>query len=125
MTHVCRICEKTLQRARPLLDFSTALADIVDLDTRCVEIEMDLYDSFNAFCFKCRNITMSVPGGVSVNEQVCYLRSQIICFEALCSHGLIATTSSTHDTGAIVAGAARATSEMFDTRHCLQTEKVE
>jgi hypothetical protein len=89
MGHVCRVCEKTLLCGEQCIDFSTVVADIADLHTSCASIEEDLHDSFNAFCFKCRRITMSVPAGVTVNEQVCYLRSQVVCLEQLRSYDLI------------------------------------
>ena len=89
MVQVCRVCEKTLVLGKDCIDFSTAVADIGNLATQCVELETDLHDAFNAFCFKCRNITMSVPGGCSTNQQVCYLRSQVNHFESMKSLQLV------------------------------------
>ena len=82
MAQGCRICEKTLALGAECTEFSTVVADVNRLLGECAEIEMDLYDSFNAFCFTCRNISMSVPVGTP-GEQVCYLRSQVTYFQAL------------------------------------------
>jgi hypothetical protein len=87
MLHGCRVCEETLERSST--DFSTVVVDLVLLKTECEEMEMDLWDSFNAFCFTCRCISMSVPVGVSHNGQACYLRSQIQCFRQLQAYGLV------------------------------------
>lgn len=89
MGHVCRICEQTLVLGSTCIDYSTSVAGIPHLEAACAQVENDLHDSFNAFCFKCRRITMSVPLGVAVNEQVCYLRSQVDCFEQLKSYELV------------------------------------
>lgn len=89
MAQVCRVCEQTLVIGSSCIDFSTVVADIPDLELSCVPIEEDLHDSFNAFCFKCRRITMSVPSDVGVNAQVCYLRSQVHIFKQLQSYGLV------------------------------------
>ena len=82
MVQGCRICEKTLELGADCTEFSTVVADVKRLLDECADIEMDLYDSFNAFCFTCRNISMSVPIGTP-GEQVCYLRSQVMYFQAL------------------------------------------
>jgi hypothetical protein len=89
MGHVCRVCEETLLAGRGCIDYSTAVADIDDIELQCTTIETDLHDSFNAFCFKCRRITMSVPVDATVNGQVCYLRSQVDHFKKLESYGLV------------------------------------
>jgi hypothetical protein len=89
MVLACRVCERTIDVGRECMDFSTVMADISSLEGSCAKVEVDLHDSFNAFCFKCHRITMSVPRSVSVNEQVCYLRSQVHCFEELQSYGLV------------------------------------
>jgi hypothetical protein len=86
--HVCRVCADTLQRGTDTPDFSTVVSDVMKLHDECEEIEADLHDSFNAFCFTCRRITMSVPGEVTHSEQVCYLRAQVNWFKQLCACGL-------------------------------------
>jgi hypothetical protein len=87
--HGCRVCERTLEECKDNMNFSTIVADIAILEGECAAIEIDLRDSFNAFCFTCRRITMSVPKGVSCTEQACYLRSQVHCFQQLCAYGLV------------------------------------
>jgi hypothetical protein len=86
--HVCRVCADTLERATQIPDFSTVVSDVVKLHDECEGIETDLHDSFNAFCFTCRRITMSVPGGVTHSEQVCYLRAQVNWFKQLRACGM-------------------------------------
>jgi hypothetical protein len=89
MGHVCRICEQSLELSRKTPVFSTVLVNIDELEQECMNLEGDLHDSFNAFCFTCRRITMSVPIYKSCSEQVCYLRSQVRCFEELKRYGLL------------------------------------
>jgi tryptophanyl-tRNA synthetase len=89
MGHVCRICERTIEKAHDFIDFSTVLVDLNALQKKCLEVELDLRDSFNAFCFTCRQITMSVPAGTGVNEQMCYLQSQVNCFQQLKAYHLV------------------------------------
>jgi hypothetical protein len=89
MVHTCRVCAQSVERGLQCTEFSTVIADIHSLEASCAKIEIDLHDSFNAFCFECRRITMSVPLGGSVCQQVCYLRSQVCCFEQLKSYGLV------------------------------------
>jgi hypothetical protein len=87
--HVCRICEQTFSKGHQTVTFCKVLVDLKALEKQCVEIELNLRDSFNAFCFKCRHISMSVPSGVDVDAQLCYLRSQVECFNQLQAYGLI------------------------------------
>ena len=87
MVHGCRVCEKTLENCST--DFSTVVVDTALLKTEVEQIESVLIDSFNAFCFKCRRISMSVPVDESANAQACYLRSQIQCFRMLQYYGLV------------------------------------
>lgn len=77
--------------ASPLVspDFSTVLSDPASLVHECAKVEVDLRDMFNAFCFKCRRITMSVPTGATANEQICYLRFQVGVFQQLQAYGLV------------------------------------
>ena len=84
----CRVCEQTLVLGKECLDYSTVVANIVDLETQCAELEIDVLDSLNAYCFKCRHITMSVPAG-STNQQICYLRSQVDYFASIKSLQLL------------------------------------
>ena len=86
---MCRVCEETFLKGHKTSTFCRVLVDITALEKECVEIEMDLKDSFNAFCFKCRKISMSVPSGLDVDEQLCYLRSQVQCFHQLQAYGLV------------------------------------
>jgi hypothetical protein len=88
MGHVCRVCHKTFSKSRENPTFCSILVDIKRLETECVEIEMDLHDSFNSFCFVCRHISMSVPDA-STDEQICYLQSQVGCFKQLSYFGLV------------------------------------
>ena len=87
MVHGCRVCLGTLERCTT--DFSTALVDMTLLKTEVEKMESDLLDSFNAFCFTCRRISMSVPVEEAANAQACYLRSQIQCFRMLQAYGLV------------------------------------
>ena len=89
MGQVCRTCENTLVLGTDCTNFSTVLADVQSLRTECAEIETELYDSFNAFCFKCRTISMSVPREMAAGQQVCYLRSQVMLFQELQKCNLI------------------------------------
>ena len=89
MGHACRVCEKTFARSRDAPTYCNVLVDVAALVRECVEVELDLRDSFNACCFTCRHISMSVPSGVSVDAQLCYLKSQVICFGMLKSYGLV------------------------------------
>jgi hypothetical protein len=89
MAHVCRVCEQTFANSRKTPTFCTALLDIKELEKQCVEVELNLRDSFNAFCFTCRHISMSVPTCVSTDEQICYLQSQVQCFQQLKAYGLV------------------------------------
>lgn len=97
--HVCRVCEQTLERRLECPDFSTVVADTTSLENECVEVEVDLRDSFNAFCFTCRRITMSVPTGATVNEQICYLRFQVGLFNEIKGYGLL-VDDNPHDSDA-------------------------
>ena len=87
MVHVCRVCEETFENCST--GFSSVLVDIVSLKKEVDQMESDLLDSFNAFCFTCRRVTMSVPIDESAEVQVCYLRSQIECFRLLQAYGLV------------------------------------
>ena len=87
MVHVCRVCEETLEKSSTV--FSTVVVDLTLLKTEVEQMESDLLDSFNAFCFTCRRISMSVPFGETANAQACYLRSQIQCFRMLQAYGLV------------------------------------
>ena len=87
MVHGCRVCEGTLEKCS--MDFSTVVVDVAVLKTEVKQMESDLLDSFNAFCFTCRCISMSVPVDESANAQACYLRSQIQCFRELQAYGLV------------------------------------
>ena len=87
MVHGCRVCEGTLEKCST--DFSTVVVDVAVLKTEVKQMESDLLDSFNAFCFTCRRISMSVPVDESANAQACYLRSQIQCFRMLQTYGLV------------------------------------
>jgi len=89
MGHCCRVCERTVELSNAAPDFSTVVADVASLERECGAVEVDLRDSFNAFCFQCRRITMSVPVGVGANMQACYLRSQVHCFQQLLAYGLV------------------------------------
>jgi hypothetical protein len=89
MGQVCRTCESTLVLGAHCTDFSTVIADVQSLSDECAEIEKELYDSFNAFCFKCRTISMSVPREMTAGQQVCYLRSQVTHFQELQQCNLI------------------------------------
>ena len=89
MRHLCRVCEATFSKGRETPSFCKVLLDIDALEKQCVEIELDLKDSFNAFCFKCRRISMSVPSGVDIDAQLCYLCSQVQCFHQLQVYGLV------------------------------------
>ena len=89
MGHTCRVCAKTFSNGRAAPTSCNVLVDVTALERECVEIELELRDSFNAFCFTCRHISMSVPTGESVDAQLCYLRSQVMCFEQLKRYGLI------------------------------------
>ena len=89
MGHVCRVCEKTFEKSRTTPTFCNVLVGITDLEDACVKIELELRDSFNAFCFKCRHISMSVPGGCSADAQLCYLPSQVTFFQQMKSFGLV------------------------------------
>jgi hypothetical protein len=87
--HVCRVCAGTILYCLEHPDFSTVVADVSKLHIECGLIEEDLHDSFNAFCFVCRRITMSVPVDVTKSAQVCYLRAQVTWFQKLLSYGLV------------------------------------
>jgi hypothetical protein len=89
MGQACRVCENTLALSGNTLDYSTVIADVKALENDCAVVEVDLRDSFNAFCFKCRRITMSVPKSVTTSEQVAYLRYQVNCFQQMCAYGLV------------------------------------
>jgi hypothetical protein len=89
MGHVCRVCENTLVDSSKFLDYRTVLADVQSLQHECGQIETDLRDSFNAFCFKCRRITMSVPSETTTADQVSYLRYQVDYFQKMRSAGLV------------------------------------
>jgi hypothetical protein len=86
---VCRVCENTFKKSRETPSYCTALLNSIHLERQCVELELDLKDSFTAFCFKCRHISMSVPKGASVDEQMCYIQSQVQCFHLLESYKLV------------------------------------
>jgi hypothetical protein len=86
--HVCRMCVEVLVLDTEHMAFSTVLADVPSLRVECAAVEADLHDSFNAFCFKCRRITMSVPIGDTQAEQICYLRAQVDWFHQLHACGL-------------------------------------
>ena len=88
MVQACRVCEDVFNKTRDSPTYCTVLLDITELQRKCVQLELDLKDSCNAFCFKCRHISMSVPKGVSTDEQVCYLQSQVKCFNLLESYNL-------------------------------------
>jgi hypothetical protein len=90
--HVCRVCVETLTIGSATPDFCTVVADVANLHGECILIEADLHDCFNAFCFTCRRITMSVPGGVTASEQVCYLRAQVNWFQQMEACGLFVRT---------------------------------
>lgn len=94
--HICRVCAGTLAHGANNPDFSTVVSDIVRLHDECEEVEANLCDSFNAFCFTCRRITMSVPGEVTPSEQVCYLRAQVNWFNQLRMCGLFAPDHRRH-----------------------------
>jgi hypothetical protein len=89
MGHCCRVCARTLELSCAGPDYSTVVADVASLERECGTVETDLRDSFNAFCFQCRRITMSVPVGLGANMQACYLRFQVSCFQGLLAHGLV------------------------------------
>jgi hypothetical protein len=87
--HVCRSCAGTLTcETNTSPTFSIVVADVKKLQRECLQVETDLFDSFNAFCFKCRSITMSVPD-VEQEEQICYLRMQVNLFQQLLACGLV------------------------------------
>jgi len=89
MVNVCRVCERTFEKSREAPTFCNVLVGITALEKACVNIELELRDSFNSFCFKCRHISMSVPEGGSADAQLCYLQSQVTCFENMKSFGLV------------------------------------
>ena len=89
MGHVCCVCEKTFEKNRDVPTFCNVLLGITALEEACVRIELELRDSFNAYCFECRHISMSVPRGGSADAQICYLQSQDTCFEQMESFGLV------------------------------------
>ena len=89
MGHCCRVCARTVELSNAAPDFSTVVAGVASLERECRDVETDLRDSFNAFCFQCRRITMSVPVNLGANMQACYLRSQVTCFHDLRAHGLV------------------------------------
>ena len=91
MVLICHVCAHTIQRCREIPTYSTTVVDIDLTELGCNDVERYLRDSFNAFCFTCRRITMSVPGGigVSANEQLGYLRSQVDCFNKLVEYDLV------------------------------------
>jgi hypothetical protein len=88
---ICHVCAQTIEYCRASPSYSTTAADIDLTELGCIDVERYLRDSFNAFCFTCRRITMSVPGGsgVSANDQLCYLRSQVRCFHQLVKYDLV------------------------------------
>jgi len=89
MGHVCRVCEKSFKKVRQEPSYASVLVCVEQLETECVDLELDLRDSFNAFCFKCKHISMSVPRGLSAIEQICYLRSQVDCFQQMKNFNLV------------------------------------
>lgn len=83
----CRVCAGTFERM--VDDYSMAAVNPTELKIKCEQIEIDLFDSFNAFCWTCRRISMSVPAETTSNAQLCYLRGQVIYFDKLAAYGLL------------------------------------
>jgi hypothetical protein len=85
LRHCCRFCEKTLERVVP--DYSTVCAAVTEIE--CAAVELRLHDSYNAFCFECNRISLSVPVAAGPQEQLRYLRFQLDTLKKLYSYGLI------------------------------------
>ena len=98
----CRVCAGTF--AKTAIDYSVVLVDPTELKEKCEQIELDLYDNFNAFCFLCRRITMSVPANCSANVQICYLRGQVLCFDRIVSYGLLTGNPAEYKNGGCFTG---------------------
>ena len=89
MGQVCRVCEKTFEKCRQTPSYCTALLDTGDLEKQCIELELDLKDSCTAWCFTCRHISMSVPKHADAIEQICYIQSQVQCYQMLIAYNLV------------------------------------